>query len=178
MAQADRYLCRTQSPIGTVEMVIADGALELLDFRDEESDRLDRFIARRYPDGLPGERADTSGIAAAIAAYFAGDRAAIDDLPARPKGTPFQETCWAALRTIPNGTTISYRQLAERIGRPTATRAVGLANGQNPVSLVVPCHRVIGADGSLTGYGGGLPRKLWLLRHEGALPPEQGSLAL
>ena len=173
-----RYLCRIDSPIGTVEMVIAGGAMELLDFRDEESDRIDRFIARRYPDGLPPEQADGSGIADAVAAYFAGDTAAIDDLPASPKGTAFQETCWAALRTIPGGTTISYRQLAERIGRPTATRAVGLANGQNPVSLVVPCHRVIGADGSLTGYGGGLPRKLWLLRHEGALPPEQGNLAL
>jgi len=173
-----RYFSRIESPIGTVEMVIADGALELLDFRDEDSDRLDRFIARRYPDGLPPERTDTSGIADAVAAYFAGDPGAIDDLPAAPKGTVFQETCWTALRTIPGGTTISYRQLAERIGRPTATRAVGLANGQNPVSLVVPCHRVIGADGSLTGYGGGLPRKLWLLRHEGALPPEQGNLAL
>jgi methylated-DNA-[protein]-cysteine S-methyltransferase len=174
----DLYLCRIDSPIGQVEMVIADGALEMLDFRDEEGDRFERFAARRYPDGLPPERTDRSGIAEAVAAYFAGDRAAIDDLPANPRGTPFQETCWRALRTIPNGTTISYRQLAERIGRPTATRAVGLANGQNPVSLVVPCHRVIGADGSLTGYGGGLPRKLWLLRHEGALPPEQGNLGL
>ena len=173
-----RYSCRIDSPIGTVEMVIAGGALELLDFRDDDSDRLDRFVARRYPDGLPPGQTDTSGIADAVAAYFAGDRSAIDDLPAAPRGTPFQETCWAALRTIPVGTTISYRALAQRIGRPTATRAVGLANGQNPVSLVVPCHRVIGADGSLTGYGGGLPRKLWLLRHEGALPPEQGILAL
>jgi len=172
----ERYLCRMTSPIGPVEMVIADGALELLDFRDEGSDRLDAFLARRYPGGLPPEGRDSSGIAEALAAYFAGERHAIDELPARPTGTLFQEGVWHALRTIPNGTTISYRELACRIGRPSATRAVGLANGQNPVSVVVPCHRVIGSDGSLTGYGGGLPRKRWLLAHEGALPPEQGSL--
>lgn len=174
----DRYLCRMASPIGPVDMVIADGALELLEFRDEEIGRIDAFVARRYPDGLPPEAPDRSGIADAMAAYFAGDRHAIDDLPARPRGTPFQERVWQALRTIPNGETISYRQLAERIGKPSATRAVGLANGQNPVSVVVPCHRVIGSDGSLTGYGGGLPRKRWLLRHEGALPPEQTDLDL
>lgn len=175
----DRFLCRIASPIGTVEMVIAEGALELLDFRDEEDGaRIDAFLARRYPGGLPPEGSDGTGIASAVAAYFAGETAAIDRLPARPRGTPFQQTVWAALRSIPCGTTISYRQLAEAIGRPSATRAVGLANGQNPVSLVVPCHRVIGADGSLTGYGGGLPRKRWLLAHEGVLPPEQGALAL
>ncbi len=173
-----RYTCRIDSPIGTVEMVIADGALELLDFRDDDNHRLDAFVARRYPDGLPPEGRDDSGIADALAAYFEGESGAVDGLAARPTGTPFQQAVWQALRTIPGGTTISYKQLAERIGKPSAVRAVGLANGQNPVSVVVPCHRVIGSDGSLTGYGGGLPRKLWLLRHEGALPPQQGSLEL
>ena len=84
------------------------------------------------------------------------------------RGTPFQRAVWAALRRIPAGETLSYGQLAAQIGKPKAVRAVGLANGSNPVGVVVPCHRVIGADGSLTGYGGGLPRKLWLLEHEGA----------
>ena len=83
-------------------------------------------------------------------------------------GTPFQKTVWKTLRKIECGHTISYAELARRIGRPSAVRAVGLANGQNPVSVVVPCHRVIGSDGRLTGYGGGLPRKKWLLEHEGA----------
>ena len=85
-------------------------------------------------------------------------------------GTPFQRSVWAALVEIPAGETVSYAALARRIGRPAAVRAVGLANGANPVGIVVPCHRVIGSNGALTGYGGGLPRKAWLLRHEGVLP--------
>jgi len=86
-----------------------------------------------------------------------------------PGGTEFQRTVWSALRTIPVGATRTYGQLAASIGRPTAPRAVGLANGRNPVAIVIPCHRVIGSNAALTGYGGGLPRKQWLLRHEGAL---------
>jgi len=100
-------------------------------------------------------------------AYFAGDLTAIDDVPVATNGTPFQRTVWAALRRIPAGTTTSYGALAASIGYPSAMRAVGLANGANPVAIIVPCHRVIGADHSLTGYGGGLPRKRWLLEHEG-----------
>jgi methylated-DNA-[protein]-cysteine S-methyltransferase len=100
--------------------------------------------------------------------YFAGDLGAIDKLPVKTAGTPFQRAVWNALREIPRGATESYGQLAERIGRPTAVRAVGLANGSNPIGIVVPCHRVIGANGSLTGYGGGMERKRWLLDHEGA----------
>lgn len=102
----------------------------------------------------------------AIARYFAGELAVIDALPVETGGTPFQREVWRALREIPCGSTTSFGELAERIGRPTAVRAVGMANGANPVSIVVPCHRVIGADGSLTGYGGGLKRKRWLLDHE------------
>jgi methylated-DNA-[protein]-cysteine S-methyltransferase len=98
-------------------------------------------------------------------AYFSRDLKDFD-LPTTAAGTPFQQQVWAALRTIPYGETWSYRDLAEAIGRPTAMRAVGLANGRNPLSIVVPCHRVIGADGSMTGYGGGLPAKQWLLAHE------------
>jgi len=98
--------------------------------------------------------------------FFAGKRREFD-LPLRLNGTPFQQRVWRALTEIPYGETWSYGELAKRIGNPNASRAVGLANGRNPVSIVVPCHRVIGADGSLTGYGGGLPRKQWLLAHEG-----------
>ena len=91
------------------------------------------------------------------------------DLPLAPVGTPFQQRVWTALLNIPHGVTISYGELATRLGDPKASRAVGLANGRNPISIIIPCHRVIGANGNLTGYGGGLDRKEWLLRHEGAL---------
>ncbi len=101
-------------------------------------------------------------------AYFAGQRDALSQIAWRTAGTPFQQKVWRALAEIPVGTTISYGELARRVGSPAAVRAVGLANGANPVGVVVPCHRVIGADGSLTGYGGGLDRKRWLLEHEGA----------
>jgi methylated-DNA-[protein]-cysteine S-methyltransferase len=108
-------------------------------------------------------------VADALAAYFAGNLTAIDRLETGAGGTDFQREVWAALRDIPAGETLSYGALAARLGRPKAMRAVGLANGANPVGLVVPCHRVIGADGSLTGYGGGLERKRWLLAHEAGL---------
>lgn len=102
-----------------------------------------------------------------LADYFAGTRTEFD-LPLNPAGTVFQARCWAALREIPFGETASYGDQAARIGQPTASRAVGLANGQNPISIIVPCHRVVGANGSLTGYGGGLDAKRWLLAHEAA----------
>ena len=108
----------------------------------------------------------------AIAAYFAGDLAALDSLPVAGIGSDFQRRVWAALRTIPAGTTQSYGQLAAAIGQPAASRAVGLANGANPIGIVVPCHRVIGTSGALTGYAGGVERKAWLLIHEGAIRPE------
>jgi methylated-DNA-[protein]-cysteine S-methyltransferase len=105
-------------------------------------------------------------LAVALRNYFAGELDAIDHLPVKTAGTLFQRAVWSALREIPLGSTESYGKLAQRIGRPNAVRAVGLANGSNPIGVVVPCHRVIGADGSLTGYGGGMDRKRWLLRHE------------
>ena len=101
-------------------------------------------------------------------AYFSGQTDVFERVAWAGAGTEFQRKVWATLCTIPAGETLSYAGLAQRIGRPTAVRAVGLANGSNPVALVVPCHRVIGSDGSLTGYGGGLHRKRWLLEHEGA----------
>lgn len=100
-----------------------------------------------------------------LQAYFAGELRDFE-LPLAARGTPFQQGVWRALRAIPYGETISYGELARRIGQPAAARAVGLANGRNPIAIVVPCHRVIGANGSLTGYGGGLARKRWLLAHE------------
>lgn len=100
-----------------------------------------------------------------LTAYFAGDLIKFD-LVLAPEGTEFQKQAWRALCKIPYGETISYGEQARRIGQPNAFRAVGTANGQNPISVIVPCHRVIGANGSLTGYGGGLPRKQWLLAHE------------
>lgn len=101
-----------------------------------------------------------------MARYFEGDIDAIANVPAQTAGTPFQRRVWHALRSIPNGSAVSYGKLAEQIARPRAVRAVGLANGANPIGIVVPCHRVIGSNGSLTGYGRGLERKRWLLDHE------------
>jgi methylated-DNA-[protein]-cysteine S-methyltransferase len=101
--------------------------------------------------------------------YFDGDMAAFEGIETAPRGTAFQERVWDALQTVPAGRTVSYADIAQRIGQPAAVRAVGLANGRNPVPIVIPCHRIIGRDGSLTGFGGGLERKAWLLRHEGAL---------
>ena len=104
-----------------------------------------------------------------LQAYFAG-RLQVFDLPLAPNGTEFQRRVWSALTTIPFGSTISYADLARRVSNAAAVRAVGAANGRNPIPIIVPCHRVIGSDGSLTGFGGGLDRKRWLLRHEGAQP--------
>jgi methylated-DNA-[protein]-cysteine S-methyltransferase len=114
----------------------------------------------------------------ALDAYFAGDVWALDGLPTDSGGSPFQRAVWKALRTVPAGAPVSYGWIAAAIDRPDACRAVGAANGANPVAVVVPCHRVIGADGRLTGFGGGLDRKLWLLRHEERHAGRQQQLAL
>jgi len=106
---------------------------------------------------------------AALEAYFDGEHAPFDALAIASAGTPFQSDVWRALRCIPFGGTLSYGELARRVGRSGAARAVGLANGRNPLAIVVPCHRVIGATGALRGYAGGIERKRWLLRHEGAM---------
>jgi methylated-DNA-[protein]-cysteine S-methyltransferase len=118
--------------------------------------------------GSCAERRNPGGVTAAFRAYFEGDLAALDPLAVAPSGTDFQRKVWTTLREIPCGSTWSYGQLAARLGNPKAVRAVGLANGANPLGIVLPCHRVIGADGSLTGYGAGIERKRWLLEHEGA----------
>jgi methylated-DNA-[protein]-cysteine S-methyltransferase len=160
------------SPVGLV-YVVSDGTnLRVVEFEGHE-DRWQRQLARYYEDYTLHTMAKPNDAIARLKDYFAGDLHAVDDLSVATNGTAFQQQVWAALRTIPTGTTVSYGTIAARIGRPTAFRAVGLANGSNPVAIVVPCHRVIGSDNSLTGYGGGLERKQWLLRHEGvALPAD------
>jgi methylated-DNA-[protein]-cysteine S-methyltransferase len=161
-------LDRVESPAGPIVVIANASGLVAVDFGEPE-DRLWELLRRRFGAIEVKPVADPLGATSAMHAYLAGRLDALDALPVDAGGTPFQQECWAALRTIPAGTTWSYRQLAIRIGRPAAVRAVGLANGANPVGIVVPCHRVIGADGSLTGYGGGLARKRWLLEHEGVL---------
>jgi methylated-DNA-[protein]-cysteine S-methyltransferase len=163
---------RLQTPIGEL-LIVADGAgkLRTIDWTDHET-RMRQLLNRYYGKGgyaLQSAR-DPGGLTSAMRDYFKGDIGAIDRLPVDDTvGTPFQRSVWRALRKIKSGKTISYAELARRIGKPKAVRAAGLANGQNPISIVVPCHRVIGSNGTLTGYGGGLPRKKWLLEHEGAL---------
>ncbi len=169
---------RLQSPVGEVLIVTDEaGRLRALDFGDYE-DRMHRLWRRYYGKSVPAFATAAAPTAArrAVDAYFAGDLDAIDGLPVETGGTAFQRQVWAALRQIPRGRTESYGELAARIGRPKAVRAVGLANGANPVGIVVPCHRVIGANGTMTGYGGGVERKRWLLQHEGALQQPAGLL--
>jgi methylated-DNA-[protein]-cysteine S-methyltransferase len=162
---------RLQTPIGEL-LIVADraGNLRTIDWTDHEA-RMRQLLDRYYGKGGYAIEAarDPGGLSRAMARYFKGDIGVIDTLPVETAGTPFQRSVWRQLRKIRSGKTISYATLAGRIGKPKAVRAAGLANGQNPISIVVPCHRVIGSDGSLTGYGGGLPRKKWLLEHEGAL---------
>jgi methylated-DNA-[protein]-cysteine S-methyltransferase len=160
---------RLPTPIGEL-IVIADddGKLRTIDWTDHEA-RMKRLLDRHYGAGgyTLAPRRDPGGLSSAMRRYFKGDVPVLRGLPVATNGTPFQTGIWQALRKIADGTAISYAELARRIGEPSAVRAAGFANGQNPISIVVPCHRVIGSDGSLTGYGGGLPRKQWLLEHEG-----------
>ena len=161
---------RIDSPIGPLILAAREGALVALHFGDAP-DTLRGDLERRFGPCVFDEGPDPAGAVARLRAYFGGDLAAIDAIPAEPGGTPFQRKVWDALRRIPVGTTVSYSELARRIGAPETVRAVGTANGRNPIAVVIPCHRVIGADGSLTGYGGGLDRKEWLLAHECAATP-------
>ena len=156
------------SPLGTILLACdGDGCLRALDWADHEA-RMERLLGRHY--GARGYRAVPGRVpgtvTAALTAFFAGSLGAIDTIPVRTGGTPFQRSVWAALRQIPAGSTTTYGRLAAALGNPDACRAVGLANGANPIGIVVPCHRVIGSNDGLTGYGGGIDRKRWLLAHE------------
>jgi methylated-DNA-[protein]-cysteine S-methyltransferase len=157
-----------ETPIGKLLIVAdRDGNLRAADWTDHRERLLELLRAHYGQTEFHLEPAENpNGLTNALRRYFRGELHAIDALPVETAGTLFQREVWSALRTIPCGTTISYGKLAQQIGRPSAVRAVGLANGANPVPIVVPCHRVIGSDGKLTGYGGGLDRKRWLLDHE------------
>jgi len=157
-------LGRYDSPIGPLAIATDDDILLAIDFNGDV-----KSLARRLslPDTADAFPHAARPVLDRLEAYFAGDLAALDQIAVRPAGTPFQRRVWDALRTIRAGTTSSYRDLAACIGSPSAVRAVGAANGANPIPIVVPCHRVIGTNGALVGYGGGLDRKRWLLAHEG-----------
>lgn len=162
-------LCRRiDSPIGPLMLAADDAGLRHIEFRDN------RHPANRA-DWHGGDNEVLQATEAQLGEYFAGARRDFD-LPLSPQGTDFQLQVWRELARIPFGATISYAQLAQRIGNPEAVRAVGAANGRNPLPIVLPCHRVIGADGALVGFGGGLPTKQFLLRLEGALPEPQRGL--
>jgi methylated-DNA-[protein]-cysteine S-methyltransferase len=171
-AQSTAVMSTMESPIGTLTLTAEGEVLTGVHMHDQ----------RHVPVLSPAiERDDVALVpfVAQLQAYFAGELTAFE-LPIQLRGTEFQRRVWASLQEIPYGETISYGELARWVGNPKASRAVGLANGRNPVAIVVPCHRVIGADGSLTGYGGGLERKVWLLKHEGSWAPgaEQERLEL
>jgi methylated-DNA-[protein]-cysteine S-methyltransferase len=152
-----------KTPIGRLAIVADErGRLHVVGFTAGHA-RVENALAR----GATKAAKDPNGLTSALAAYFEGELGAIEGLEVAFDGTDFQRSVWRALTQIPCGETRSYGDVARQIGNPKAVRAVGLANGSNPVGIVVPCHRVIGSNGTLTGYGGGVDRKRWLLRHEG-----------
>jgi methylated-DNA-[protein]-cysteine S-methyltransferase len=149
------------SPVGDLTLIASDAGLAAILWEDDDPARVKLGPRAEAPDHLVLAETERQ-----LGAYFAGERRGFD-LPLDLRGTGFQKAVWAALLTIPFGETRSYAQIAEAIGRPTATRAVGAANGRNPISIVAPCHRVIGKNGALTGFAGGLAAKAYLLRLEG-----------
>jgi methylated-DNA-[protein]-cysteine S-methyltransferase len=159
---------RFATPIGEMYAVTDDaGRLRAFAWADHEARGIEQLWQQYGPRVGIADGRVPAAVRKAIDDYFAGDLRAIERIDCATNGTAFQQQVWNSLRTIPVGTTLSYGALALRLGNASAMRAVGLANGANPIAVVVPCHRVIGTDGSLTGYGGGLARKRWLLAHEG-----------
>lgn len=156
------------SPLGDLTVAVRAGRVCSLAF-SARWPLVERALQRRFGaiERVAAPRA--GGLCDRLAAYFAGELRALDGIDIDPGGTPFQQAVWSALRRVPPGRTTTYGELARAIGAPKAVRAVGAANGANPIWLVIPCHRAIGANGSLTGYAGGLERKRWLLAHEGAI---------
>ena len=157
-----------QTPIGDMILVARDGVLLLLEFEDATG-RVEREMKMRFKNFEMQPVTNPFGLTDIMRDYFTGNIRAIDNILTDGGGTVFEKSVWAELRKIPAGVTVSYGSIARKLGDINMSRAVGTANGHNPISIVVPCHRVIGADGSMTGYGGGIHRKEWLLRHEGAL---------
>ena len=162
----DLLLDTIDSPIGPILLVVDDGRLCALDYLEYQA-RMMTLLGRRYPSFRLLPAHDPEGYSSVIRQYLNKDFACLDTIPVSTGGTVFQQQVWQALRSIPPGTTITYGELAARLGRPTAYRAVGGTNALNPVAIVLPCHRVVGANAALTGYAGGLERKRWLLQHEG-----------
>ncbi len=160
------FIDRIPSPIGIILLVSDGKSLCSLDFADYEA-RMMGLLQKRYESVELVDTIDPQGFSSKVRAYLDGDYGSLDDITVNTGGTSFQQLVWQELRTILVGTTLSYGQLATKLGKPTASRAVGMANSLNPVAIVVPCHRVIGAKAKLTGYAGGLERKQWLLEHEG-----------
>jgi methylated-DNA-[protein]-cysteine S-methyltransferase len=159
---------RFDTTTGGMLLVTDDrGRARALDWQDQEP-RMQQLLRRHYANFALCARTQESAAKRALLAYFDGQLDALSAVEVGSNGTVFQTQVWSALRKIPHGQTLSYAQLAREIGRPAAVRAVGLANGKNPIAIIVPCHRVIGANASLTGYSGGLERKRWLLDHEAA----------
>jgi methylated-DNA-[protein]-cysteine S-methyltransferase len=164
------FVARLPSPLGALRLIWdEDARVRALDFDDYEP-RMHHLLDVHYGAARPCliDTPAPAEVADRLASYFDGQLRAVDDVEVACGGSPFQKDVWRALRKIPAGTTLSYGELARAIGRPAAVRAVGAANGANPIAIIVPCHRVIGANGTLTGYGGGIERKRWLLAHEGA----------
>ena len=161
---------RIDSPIGELTCLVRKGVLVAVAFDTDTGNTIDK-AARRFRCEEIRDARESAGVRAAFEKYFAGEASALDALDVDPGGTPFQSKVWMALREIAAGRTWCYEDLAKRVGSPAAVRAVGAANGANPIPLVLPCHRVIGKNGKLVGYGGGMERKVWLLRHEGVETP-------
>jgi methylated-DNA-[protein]-cysteine S-methyltransferase len=160
-------LDRLKTPIGPSLLVTdADGTLRAFDWEDHAA-RVTQLLRLQYGAVVLRDAGAPEAIRAALSGYFEGDLASLNIIEWRVAGTPFQRKVWTALPNIPPGTTMTYGALAVQLGMPKAVRALGHANGSNPLSVVVPCHRLIGADGSLVKYGSGLARKRWLLAHEG-----------
>lgn len=157
-------LGRYDSPIGQLAVATVGDCIVGIDLRGDPA-ALETQLIKKAGASAPGSPSRV--VLDALDRYFAGDLTAIDALAVNPSGTPFQLRVWSALRDVRAGSTTSYSAIAKRLGTPQAVRAVGAANGANPIPIVIPCHRVIGADGRLVGYGGGLERKRWLLAHEG-----------
>ena len=155
-----------ETPVGTLTVAAHGERVCLVHFGANDG-QVRTTLSAWYPDAAIRDARDPAGAVAVLNRYFKGDLESLGEIEVELHGTPFQRDVWMALRTVKAGTTKSYAQLASQVGTPAAVRAVGAANGANPVAVVLPCHRIIGSNGSLTGYGGGLDRKRWLLDHEG-----------
>jgi methylated-DNA-[protein]-cysteine S-methyltransferase len=170
-------IASTATPLGAIGLAVVGGELCGLEFAERWPWRL-AWLERRLGPVTIRPADDPAGVVSALASYFDGTLDALDAIPVRMIGTTFQCRVWRALRDVAPGRTVSYGGLARSVGRPEATRAVGAANGANPIALVVPCHRVIGTGGALTGYAGGVERKRWLLEHEARGEGRQRRLAM